>query len=149
MRTITCFGDRTRGTLLKIARSYGPITFWTWMLLTALHLFVYSLTGNQNVARKEELIYEAIAALTSNAGHLGWQDMPSNTKRHLWHQNTIQLVHRDHLVGNRHLVPFFVFYTEFVMLGPHFRPESIFSTQFVMLSPRFIPEYERVGSKAD
>ena len=33
---------------------------------------MYSLTGNRNFARKEELIYETIAALTStgNSGHL-------------------------------------------------------------------------------
>ena len=35
--------------------------------------------------------------------------------------------------------PFFVFYTESVMLGPRFIPESVFYTQSVMLSPRFIP----------
>ena len=34
--------------------------------------------------------------------------------------------------------PFFVFYTESVMLGPRFIPESVFYTQSVMLSPRFI-----------
>ena len=38
---------------------------------------MYSLTGNRNFARKEELIYETIAALTFNAGHLGWQHMRS------------------------------------------------------------------------
>ena len=35
--------------------------------------------------------------------------------------------------------PFFVFYTESVMLGPRFIRESVFYTQSVMLSPRFIP----------
>ena len=73
----------------------------------------------------KELINETIAVLTSKAGHLGWQHMPSNTKWHLWHQNTIQLMHHDHLVGNRYFVPFFVFYTESVKLGPCFRPESV------------------------
>ena len=53
------------------------------------------------------------------------------------------------LSGNEHLLkrscenlfnvePFFVFYTESVMLGPRFIPESVFYTQSVMLSPRFI-----------
>ena len=46
----------------------------------------------------------------------------------LWRQNTIPLMHRDHLVGNRYFVPFLVFYTKPVMhmLGPRFIPESIF-----------------------
>ena len=35
--------------------------------------------------------------------------------------------------------PFFVFYTESVMLCPRFIPESVFYTQSVMLSQRFIP----------
>ena len=41
-------------------------------------------------------------------------------------------MHRDHLVGNRYFVPFFVFYKS-VMLGPRFIParESIFYTQSV------------------
>ena len=56
----------------KITRSHGPITLWMWMFSTALHL-MYSLTGIRNFARKEEFIYETIAALASNAGHLGWQ----------------------------------------------------------------------------
>ena len=47
------------------------------MFSTALHLLMYSLARNRNFARKEELIYETIAALTSNAGHLGWQHMRS------------------------------------------------------------------------
>ena len=39
---------------------------------------MYSITGNWNFARKEEVIYETIAALiTYNAGHLGWQHMRS------------------------------------------------------------------------
>ena len=49
-------------------------------------------------------------------------------------------MHRDHLIGNRYFVPFFVFYTESVMLGPRFIPESVFYTQSLMLSPSFIPE---------
>ena len=40
-------------------------------------------------------------------------------------------MHRDHLVGNRYFVPFFVFYTKSVMLGLRFIPESIFYTQSV------------------
>ena len=77
----------------------------------------------------------------SSAVHLGWQHMQSFTRWHLWRQNTIPLMHRDHLVGNRYyFVPFFVFYTESVVLGPRFIHESIFYTQFVMLSPRFLPE---------
>ena len=51
---------------------------------------------------------------------------------------------RDHLVGNRYFVPFFVFYTEAVMLGPRFILESIFYTQSVMLSPCFIPSPQSV-----
>ena len=147
MRTITCFGDRTSGTFLiiasvsrmKITRSHGPITLSMWMFSTVLHLLLYSLNGNRNFARKEELIYETTAALTSNAGHLGWQQMRSFTKWHLWHQNTIPLMHLDHLVGIRYFVPFFMFYTESVMLSPRFIPESVFYTQSVMCSPRFIP----------
>ena len=56
----------------------------------------------------------------------------------LWRQNTIPLRHRDHLVRNRYFVPFLVFYTDSVMLGPRFMPESVFNTHSVMLSPRFI-----------
>ena len=73
---------------------------------------------NRNFVRKEELIYETIAALTSNIGHLGWQHMRSFTKWQLWRQNTISLMHRDHLVGNPYFVTFFVFCTESVMLSP-------------------------------
>ena len=46
-------------------------------------------------------------------------------------------MHRDYLVRNRYFVPFFVFYTASVMLGPRFIHESIFYTQSVMLSPTF------------
>ena len=54
------------------------------------------------------------AAFSSNAGHVaGWQYLRSFTKWHLWRQNTIPLMHRDHLVGNRYFVPFFVFYTDY------------------------------------
>ena len=49
-------------------------------------------------------------------------------------------MHCDHLVENRYFVPFFVFYTESVMLGPRSIPEYIIYTQSVMLSLRFIPE---------
>ena len=78
MRTITCFGDRTSGTFqiiasvsrTKITRFHGPMTLWMRMFSTVLHLLIYSLTGNRNFARKEELIYETIAALTSNSSHL-------------------------------------------------------------------------------
>ena len=146
MKTITCFGDRTSGTFLiiasvsrtKVARSHWPITLPMWMFSTMSHHLVYSLTGNRNFARKEELIYETNATLTSNAGHLGWQQMPSFTKWCLWCQNTIPLMHCDHLVGNRYFVPFFMFYTKSVMLGPYFIPESVFYTQSVMRSPHFI-----------
>ena len=42
------------------------------MFSAVLHLLVISLTGNQDFARKEKLIYETIAALIAyNAGHLG------------------------------------------------------------------------------
>ena len=63
-------GDRTSGTFLTIAlvsltkitcSRQGPITLW--MFSTVLHLLMYSLTGNRNFARKEELIYETIAAI--------------------------------------------------------------------------------------
>ena len=47
-------------------------------------------------------------------------------------------MHRDHLVGNRYFVPFFVFYTESTMLGPRLIHESIFYTQSVMLSVRVL-----------
>ena len=121
----------------KIIQSHGPITLG--MFSTVLHPLLYSLSGNRHFARKEELMYESITALTSNAGHLGWQHMRSFTKWHLWYQHTIPLMHRDHLVGNLYFVPFFVFYTESVTLGPRFIPESVFYTQSVMLSPHFIP----------
>ena len=52
---------------------------------------------------------------------------------------TIPLMHHDHLVGNQYFLPFFVFYSESVMLGPRFIPESVFYTQSLMLSPHFIP----------
>ena len=102
--------------------------------------------GNRNFARKEELICETIAALTSNItcplpailGDSTCTVLPF-AKWQLWRQSTISLMHRDHLVGNRYFVPFFVFYTESVMLGPRFIPESVFYTQSVMRSPRFIP----------
>jgi len=60
--------------------------------------------------------------------------------RHLWRENNIPLMHRDHLVGNRYFVPLFGFYIGSVMLGPPFIPESVFYTQSVILNPRFIPE---------
>ena len=67
-----------------------------------------------------------------------WQRIPSFTKWHLWRQNTIPLMHRDHLVGNPYFVPYFVpllvFYTESIIIGPHFIPESIFYTQSVVRS---------------
>ena len=53
MRTITCFGDRTSGTVVliasvsrtKITRSHGLITdFVNVNVLTVLHLLVYSVT---------------------------------------------------------------------------------------------------------
>ena len=149
IRTITCFGDRTSGTFLiiasvsrtKITRSHGSITLWMWMFSTVLNLLVYSLTGNRNFARKEKLTCETIAA----PAHL--QCQPSWVTAHtqfyqgafkLWRQNTIPLMHRDHLVGNRYFVPFLVFYTESVMLGPRFMAEFVFYIQSVMLSPRFI-----------
>ena len=148
MRTIICFGDRTSGTFLiiasfcrtKITRSHGSITLWMWMFSTVLHLLVYSLTGNRNFARKEELTCETIAA----PAHL--QCQPSWVTAHtqfyqgafkLWRQNTMPLMHRDHLVGSWYLLPFFVFYTASVMLGPRFMPEFVFYTQSVMLRPRF------------
>ena len=48
-------------------------------------------------------------------------------------------MHRDHLVGNWYFAPFFVFYTESIMLGLRFITESGYYTQSVMLSLRFIP----------
>ena len=49
------------------------------MFSTVLHLLVYPLAGKRNFARKEELIHETIAALTSNVGHLGSQHLRSLT----------------------------------------------------------------------
>ena len=40
------------------------------MFYTVLPPVVYSLSGNRNFAKKEELIYETIAVLTFGAGHL-------------------------------------------------------------------------------
>ena len=63
--------------------------------------------------------------------------MRSFTKWHLWHQNTIPLMHRDYLVGNRwYFVPFFVFCTESALLGLRFIPESVFYAQSVVRSPQ-------------
>ena len=72
------------------------------------------------------------AALTFNAGHLLGKTAHVLSPRHLWRQNTTSLMHHDHLVGNRYFVPFFMFYTESVMLGPRFILESVFYTQSVM-----------------
>ena len=77
MRTIACFGDQTAALSKQLPRSLGREDNWVSQtdtfvnvnVSTALHLLMYSLTGNRNVSRKEELIYETIAALTSNAGH--------------------------------------------------------------------------------
>ena len=69
------------------------------MFYTVLLPLVYSLSGNRNFARKEELIYETIAALTFGAGHLGTAHV--QFYQVTWRQNTIPLMHRDHLVGNR------------------------------------------------
>ena len=90
-------------------------------------------TGNRNFARKEELIYEIIAVLTSNTTCPMPAILGDFTKWHLWRLNTIPFMHRDRLVGNRYFVPFFVFYTESTMLGPRFIHESIFYTQPVIL----------------
>ena len=118
----------------KMTRSHGLITLWNWMFSTVLHLLVYSLTRRRNFARKEELIYETIAALTSNAGHLGWQHMRSFTK---WHDHSLDTPWS--LGRTWYFVPFFVFYTESIMLGLRFITESGYYTQSVMLSLRFIP----------
>ena len=52
--------------------------------------------------------------------------------------NTGSFYLQQHLCENlSNVEPFFLFYIEPVMLGPHFIPESIFYTQSVMLSPRY------------
>ena len=60
----------------------------------------------------------------------------SITKWHLWRQNTIPLKHRDHLVGNRYFVPFFVF-----LLYRFRNARSAFYTRVrvLYLSPCFMP----------
>ena len=73
------------------------------------------------------------------AGHRLGKTTHVLSPRHLWCQNTTSLIHHDHLVGNRYFVPFFLCYTESVMLGLRFIPESVSYTQSVMHSPRFIP----------
>ena len=140
MRIITCFGDQTSCTFhiipsAKITRSHGPITSNCMNVFSSVTSS--GVTGNRNFARKEEL---TIAALTSNTTCPMPAIFGDSTCTDLWRQNTIPLMHRNHLVGNRYFIPFFVFYTESVMLGPRFIPESIFYTQSVMLSSRFIPE---------
>ena len=78
-----------------------------------------------------ELLW-TIAALASNAGHLLGKTAHVLSPRHLWRQNTTSLMHRDHLVENRYFVPFFIFYTESVMLSPRFILKSVFYTQSAM-----------------
>ena len=59
---------------------------------------------------------------------------------HLGRENTIPLMRRDHLVGNRYFEPLLVFNFESVMLGPPFISETVFYTHSVTPSPRFKPE---------
>ena len=73
MRTITCFDDRTNGTFLiipsvtlsdednSVSRTDNFVIVNVFNSVTSPRV-----TGNLNFARKEELIYETIAALTSN-----------------------------------------------------------------------------------
>ena len=79
MRTITCFGDRTAALSKKLPRSLGRednsgsrtdtfLNVNVFNNVTSRHVLSYR---NRNFARKEEFIYETIAALTSNSGHLG------------------------------------------------------------------------------
>ena len=72
MRTITCFGDQTSSTFLiipsvsqvKITQSPRTDNF---VIVNVFNSVTSScVTGNRNFARKEELIYETIAVLTSN-----------------------------------------------------------------------------------
>ena len=155
MRTITCFGDQTSDTFLiipsvsltKITRSHGMITLWLPECFQ--HCYIFSCYRKSKLCKKRRInIWNyrspCLQYHLSNAGHFGWQHMHKFTKWRLWRQNTIPLMPRDHLVGNRYFVPFFVFYTEAVMLGPRFILESIFYTQSVMLSPCFIPSPQSV-----
>ena len=72
MTTIICFGDQTSSTFLiipsvsqvKITQSPRTDNF---VIVNVFNSVTSSrVTGNRNFARKEELIYETIAALTSN-----------------------------------------------------------------------------------
>ena len=84
--------------------------------------------------------------LPPTAAILGWKHIRSFTRWHLWRQNTIPSIQRNHLAGNQYFVPLPVFYTQSAVDRPHlvrsprFIPESVFYTQSVLrLTPCFIP----------
>ena len=112
VRTITCFGERTYANVFNSVTSSRVLSYWKSKLCKKRKINILN------------YIYMIAALITYNAGHLGWQNMRSLTKWHLWRQNTIPLMYRDHLVGNRYFVPFFVFYKESVMLGARFIHDS-------------------------
>ena len=109
-----CFGDQTSCTFLtdnslglsgednSVSRTDNFVIVNVFNSVTSSRV-----TGNRNFARKEELIYETIAALTSNTTCLIPAILGDSTCTDLWRQNTIPLMNRDHLVGNRYFVPYF------------------------------------------
>ena len=71
MRTITCFGDQTSCTFLIIPSVSGEDDSVSrtdnFGIVNVFNSVTSSrVTGNRNFARKEELIYQTITALTSN-----------------------------------------------------------------------------------
>ena len=112
-RTITCFGDWTNSTSLIIASvSQTKIT-----RSPTISSRVLSYRKSKLCKKKRINIW------ICRSPYLQWR--PSWVRAHaqfyqvtLWLQNIIPLMHHDHLAGNRYSVPFFVFYTESVMLGP-------------------------------
>ena len=127
MRTITCFGDQTSGTFLII---HSVSLTKNFVIVNVFNSVASSRVIGNRLCKKRRINniwnYRSpyLQYHLSNAGHLGWQHMHSFTKWHLWRQNTIPLMYRDHLVGNRYFVPFFVFYKESVMLGARFIHDS-------------------------
>ena len=149
MRTINCFGDRTSGTFLiiasvsrtKITRSHGDnfVNVNVFNRVTSSCVLSY---WKSKLCKKRRIwkIWNYPSPYMYLQCWPSWVTARVQfTEWHLWRQNTISLMHRDHLVVNRYFEPFVVFYTESVILGPRFILESVFFTQSVMRSLRFIP----------
>ena len=101
MRTITCFElalvirQAAHSLLIIPAVSLAKITrshMWTdnFVIVNVFKSVTSSrVTGNRNFARKKELIYETIAALTSNTICPIPAILGDSTCTDLWRQNTI------------------------------------------------------------